>query len=163
MAHNFSLWLLENGNTFRLLGPFHHWRSLRLFLEDTEAFEEFVPDLQTCISVRIPTHSACLAIHQWSTISIALGLLPFRVACNRSTASCTRATGILWAYPTGENTSIIGLVLGVVEDAPFHPEGTFAISTFAVLAFTWLEVAKVLKDENARRMLLGKLDNAAGD
>jgi hypothetical protein len=136
---------------------------LRLFLEDSETFEEFVPDLQTGVPICIPAHSACLTIDQWSTHLIAFRFLPLRVACNWSTASCTRATGILWAYPTGENTSIIGLVLGKPENEAFHPEGPFAIRPSAVLAFARLEVAKVLKDENACLMGCRKLDNAAGD
>lgn len=164
MAHNFNLWLMERSNTCRLLGPFHRWKSLRLFLEeDTEAGVKSVPDLQTRVPIRITAHPACLAIHEWSTHSVALSLLPFRVSSNRSTTSCTGTTGILGAHPTRENTSIIGLILGVIEDAAFHPERAFAIASTAVLAFAGLEVPQVLKHEDACSMLLCKLDNAAGD
>src|SRR5258708_16147591 len=82
------------------------------------------------------------------------------ITSNGSTASCTRTTGISGTYPTGENTSIVGFVLCVVENTSFHPVGAFLIPSFAVLALCRLEVAKVLKNQDACLMLLGKLDNA---
>ena len=55
---------------------------------------------------------------------------------------------------------MISLVLRVVENAPFHPEGPFAIASFAILAFLRLEVPEMLKHQDACFVLLGKLDNA---
>src|SRR5258708_38452287 len=108
----------------------------------------------------MPFHSAFLTIDQWSAHCVAFWFLPLTVTSNRSTASCTRTTGISGTYPTGENTSIVGFVLCVVENASFHPIGAFLIPSFAVLALCWLEVAKMLKNHDACLMLLGKLDNA---
>src|SRR6476660_1374954 len=75
-------------------------------------------------------------------------------------AASTLTASISGAYPTGENTSIVGLILGILEKTPFHPEGTFAIASSAVLAFCGFEIAKVLKHENSCFVLLCELDDA---
>ncbi len=75
---------------------------------------------------------------------MALGLFSLIVASNRRSASCTRTTGILGAHSTGKDTCIVCFVLGKPEDAAFHPEGSFAIGSTAVLALCWFEVPKVV-------------------
>jgi hypothetical protein len=73
----------------------------------------------------------------------------------------TFATGVS-GIDTGRDDSLVPrLVFGVGENASLHPEGSLAIATAAILAFLWLELAQVLKNENGRSMLLGKLDNAS--
>ena len=76
-------------------------------------------------------------------------------------ATSAFTAGIPWIDPTGENTLVIRFVLGVVEDTPLHPEGSFAIASFAVLAFGGFQVAKVFKNENASFVLLCELNNAS--
>jgi hypothetical protein len=55
-------------------------------------------------------------------------------------ATSTFSTGIPGIDPTGDDTSIVGLILTIVEYATFHPECPFAIASFAILTFRWLEV-----------------------
>jgi hypothetical protein len=137
---------LESNTTCRLLGPFRCQKSLRLFLEDdTISGEELVPDLQTGISIGMIESLAYGTLAQWSTHLITLGLFSLMVACNQRSTFRTSTAGISGIYPTGENTSIVGFILCVVEDTPFHPEGSFAIASLAVLALLWFEIAKVLK------------------
>src|SRR2546430_599318 len=53
---------------------------------------------------------------------------------------------------------MIGLILGILENTPFHPESPFAIASSAVLALLWFEIAQVLKHHDACLMLFGELD-----
>jgi hypothetical protein len=62
-------------------------------------------------------------------------------------ATSTFPTGISWADSAGENAFIVRFVLGVLEDASLHPEGSFAIASAAILALGWFEIAQVLKDQ----------------
>lgn len=55
-----------------------------------------------------------------------------------------------------------GLILGIAEDTPLHPERPFAIATAAVPAFLWLQFPQVLKHQDASVLLVRELDNAAG-
>ncbi len=61
-------------------------------------------------------------------------------------ATSTFPTGISRANSAGENARVVGFVLGVLEDAPFHPEGSFAVASVTILALLWLEGSQVLKD-----------------
>ena len=76
-------------------------------------------------------------------------------------ATSTFTTGIPGIDPTGDDTSIVRFILGILENAPFHPECSFAIASLAVLAFGRFEVAEVLKHQYGGFVLLGKLDNAS--
>jgi hypothetical protein len=75
------------------------------------------------------------------------------------------ATG---AFPTGvsgintarEHTRMVGFVLGISEDPPFHPIRPLVIASFAVFPFCGFEVAQVLKDKDSSLIPLSKLNNA---
>jgi hypothetical protein len=69
-------------------------------------------------------------------------------------------TGVSGIHTARENTRIVGFVLGIVEDTPFHPIGPFVVASFAVLAFCGFQVAQVLKDEDSSPIPLSKLNNA---
>ncbi len=43
--------------------------------------------------------------------------------------------------PTGENTRVVAFILGIRENASLHPEGSFAIPSAAIFAFSRFEVA----------------------
>lgn len=73
----------------------------------------------------------------------------------------TFSTGISGIDPASENAFIIRFVLRVLEDASLHPEGSFPIASVAIFALLWLEVPKVLKDQDSSPVLLGKLHNAS--
>ncbi len=59
----------------------------------------------------------------------------------------------------GNDPDVPRLVFGVIEDTSLHPVGAFVVSPATILALLRLEVAQVLKDEDARLMSLGELDN----
>jgi hypothetical protein len=46
---------------------------------------------------------------------------------------------------------------------PAHPVGSLRIATTRILPLFWLEIAQVLKDQDAGLMFLGELDNATAD
>jgi hypothetical protein len=92
-----------------------------------------------------------------------LGFLSFGVASDQRPAASALAAGIAWAHPTGKDASIVRFVLPIGENASFHPEGSFAVASLAVLAFFWFEIAKMLKDQDRCPMRLCKLDNATTD
>src|SRR6266566_6832186 len=71
------------------------------------------------------------------------------------------ATGIPRIHTTRENTRVICFVLGIGEDTSLHPIGPFVVSPFAVFPLGRFEVSKVLKHQDCRLMLLGKLDNTS--
>jgi len=76
-------------------------------------------------------------------------------------AMSTLSAGISGIDPTGNDTSVIGLILGILEYAPFHPECSLGIPASAVLFFNGSEIIEVLKHQNGCFMLLGKLNNAS--
>jgi hypothetical protein len=75
-------------------------------------------------------------------------------------ATSTLPTGISGINPTGENTSIVGFVLGISEDTPFHPIRPLVVASFAVFTLCGFEVAQVLKDKDSSSVPLGKVDDA---
>jgi hypothetical protein len=143
LAHNWNVGVLENNNTSRLLFP-SMYASLRLFLE---ACKKSISDHQTGISVCISSHTTFFAIHKWSTIGIALCFLSLCITSHHAPTASAFTAGVPRTYPTGENTSIIGFVLSIVENTAFHPIGTFLIPSPTVLAFGRFEIPKMLKDE----------------
>ena len=78
-------------------------------------------------------------------------------------ATSALPTGIARANSAGEHAFMVGFVLGVLEDAPLHPESSFAVTATAIPALLWLELAQVLKDKDGGLMLFGKLNNASTD
>src|SRR2546426_10942318 len=76
-------------------------------------------------------------------------------------ATRTFSTRIPGIDAAGDDPFLPCLVLGILEDASFHPEGAFAIAATTIHAFLWFELAQMLEDENGGFMLLSKLDNAS--
>src|SRR5450759_5514576 len=108
-------------------------------------------------------HATLRTGDQWSTIGISFCCLACVIPSNRAMAMSTLSTGVSWIDPTRENTRMVGFIFRVVEDASLHPECSFTIASFAVLALGRLKIAKVLKHHYGCLMLLSKLDNAGTD
>src|SRR6266496_1147276 len=75
-------------------------------------------------------------------------------------ATSTFSTGIPRVDSTGDDPLVPRLIFAQLEDASLHPECSFAIPSVAIFAPVWLQVPKVLKDQDSSPVLLGKLDNA---
>src|SRR5260370_27686827 len=60
----------------------------------------------------------------------------------------------------GQDALVVRLILGVLEDPPFHPVGPFTVSAMAILAPGRLEIAQMLEHQDVRLLCLCKLDNA---
>jgi hypothetical protein len=76
-------------------------------------------------------------------------------------ATSTLTTGVPRVDPTGEHAFVIRFVFSVLEDAPLHPEGSFAVASVTILPSGRFEMAQVLKHQDARLVLFGKLDNTS--
>jgi hypothetical protein len=76
-------------------------------------------------------------------------------------ATSTFSTGVSGIDARRDDPALPRLVLGVGEDTSRDRESAFAVASTTILAFLWLELAQVLKNENGRSMLLVKLDNAS--
>lgn len=70
-------------------------------------------------------------------------------------------TGIAWIDPAGKHALVVGLVLGIHEDASLHPVGTLAVASVTILALGRLEITQVLKHHDGGPLRFGKLDNAS--
>src|SRR5260370_12318437 len=64
-------------------------------------------------------------------------------------------------HTAGDDLVLPCLILGVLENAAFYPVGALGVTTARVLTIFGLEIAQVLKDENACTVLFGELDNAS--
>ena len=71
-----------------------------------------------------------------------------------------RSARIPGVDPAGDDPLVPRFVFGVGEDPSLHPESAFAISPVTICALLWLEVAQVLKDQDAGPPLSGELDKA---
>ena len=71
------------------------------------------------------------------------------------------STRIAWIDSAGENAFVIRFVFGGLEDTSLHPEGPFAIASVTILSSGRFEIAQVLKHQDARLVLSGKLDNTS--
>jgi hypothetical protein len=99
--------------------------------------------------------------YQRSTRGISLSFLSLFVSSYKAIATGTFTTGIAGIDPTGDDTSIVGFIFCIRENAPFHPECSFAIASSAILPFGRFKIPEVLKDEYACSVLLDKLDNTS--
>ena len=113
------------------------------------------------VSVGVAFHAAAGARDQGRTWGIAFRRTSCIIASNQRTTTRTFTTGIARVHPTDHHAIIPGFVFTVVMDSPSQPVGTLLVGAAAVLALLWLEVAKMLEDQNTGPMLLRKLDNAA--
>ena len=62
---------------------------------------------------------------------------------------------------TGDDPLVPCFVFSVREDTSFHPESPFAIASVTILPPARFELAQVLKHQDARLVLSGKLDNTS--
>ena len=63
------------------------------------------------------------------------------VADDEGMTASAFATGVSGIDTTGEDALVPGLVLGVIENASFHPESAFAVAPTAILALLRFELA----------------------
>jgi hypothetical protein len=87
------------------------------------------------------THPTLGAQNQGSARGIAFCRLACRIASDLCATASAFSTRVARVDAGGNDPLIVGLVFGVVEDAPFHPEGSLAIATFAILALLRFELA----------------------
>ena len=125
------------------------------------ACNQTLADNQTGISIGMTLHTTLMTQNQRSTLSIPLCRLPLLIACHQAVTTSTFSTGVAWIDPAADDALVPCLIFGVVEDAPLHPEGSLAVSPPAILASLGFEVAEVLKHQDARPMVMSKLDNAS--
>ena len=92
------------------------------------------------------THPTLRTEYQWRTRGISLCWLRGFIPSHETTATSALPTGISRAHSAGENALVVGFVLGVLEDAPLHPESSFAVAPVTIRALLWLEGPQVLKD-----------------
>lgn len=138
---------------------------MRLFFEGFSiALKQALTDLETGIAVGVSAHLALWADDQSSAGSIARFWLSLIVANDSGVAAMTVSAAIARIDPAGDDaTCIPRLIFAVAENAPFHPVGSLRIATTRILPLFWLEIAQVLKDQDAGLMFLGELDNATAD
>jgi len=136
--------------------------SMRLFFERfCIALKQALTDDKTGISVCVIAHLARLAQHQRSTWSVPLNRLTGIVAHDQAMAAVTRSGCVGRVDAGGYNLVLPRLILGIAEDAAFHPVGALGVTTARVLPLFGLEIAQMLKDEHACTVLFGELDNAS--
>src|SRR5690349_845801 len=106
-------------------------------------------------------HPTLGAKDQGSARGIALERLPCGIANEFLATACAFATRVAGVDAGGNDPLIPGFVFGVLENASLHPEGSFAIAPFAVLALLCFELAKMLEDQDRCFLFFGKLNNAS--
>ncbi len=125
------------------------------------ACQQTLADNQTGISISMAPHTTLMTQNQRSTLSIPLCRLPLLIACHQAVTTSTFLTGVAWIDPAGDDALVPCLIFGVLEDAPFHPEGSLAVSPTAIFASLGFEVTEVFKYQDGRPVVLSKLDNAS--
>src|SRR5260370_18850387 len=83
------------------------------------------------------------------------------VADVQAMAAVTRSGCVGRLHTAGDDLVLPCLILGVLENAAFHPVGALGVTTARVLPLFGLEIAQVLKDEHACTVIFGELDNAS--
>jgi len=154
----------ENNTCGFLHPPCTSHRRMRLFLERfLIAGNEPLPDDQTGISIGISAHSARLAEGKRRAGSIAFYWMSFGIAHHQAMTTSTFSGRIARVDAGSQDTHVVRLILGVLEDPPLHPVGPFGVPAMAILAPGRLETAQMLKHQDARLLCLCKLDNASTD
>ena len=115
---------------------------------------------ETGIAIGVALHRAVFTEHEGCAWGIALHWLARIVANDETVAAMTFPARIARVDPTGDDLLVPRLIFCVLEDTPFHPEGSFAVPPVAILALFRPEVAQILKDEDRCPLLAGELDNA---
>src|SRR5260370_15459411 len=156
----FAFGFLGEGNTRGFLHPpCTSHRSMRLFLERFEASDnEPLPNDQTGISIGTSAHLTLLTEAKRRARGIAFDGLPLGIANDQTMATSAFSGRIARVHPAGDDPGVPRLVLGVLEDAPLHPEGSFAVSSMALLPLFRAQVPQLLKDQDGRRLLASKLE-----
>src|SRR5215469_11780515 len=124
------------------------------------ALKQALPDTQTGIAVGVSAHLALGTEAERRAGSVALLGLSLLIATDGGLAAVACSARIAWVDPAGEDPHMPRLVLGVAENAPFHPVGPFGIAPAAIAALCWLQGAQVLKDEVTGLLLPRELHNA---
>jgi len=151
---------LADDNTCVFRHPLCKQRSGRLFLKFLIAHNETLTDHQAGIPISIASHPTRLTEHERRTRGISFGGLACRVSSDKRMTTRTFSTRIARAYSAGDDSFIPRFVLCVLEDASLHPVGTFRVPPMAILAPLGFEIAQMLKHQDGRLVLFGKLDNA---
>ncbi len=93
-----------------------------------------LPNDDTGVSVRMPAQLALWTKRERRAGGVAFFRLSLPIADDGSTTAVALAAGVPGIDAAGDDPLITGLVLGVLEDTTFHPEGALAVSPAAVLA-----------------------------
>src|SRR6266852_844265 len=81
------------------------------------------------------------------------------IANDRGMAAMTLSGCVARVDPARDDLLIPRLILCVLEDAPLHPVGSFAVPPVAILPLLRAQVPQVLEDEDRSPLLAGELDN----
>ena len=124
------------------------------------AGDEPLTDHETGIAIGMPSHGALWTENERRAWGIAFDRVPLGIANDRGMAAMTLSGRVARVDPAGDDLLVPRLIFGVLEDAPLHPVGSFAVAPAAILPLFRPEVAQVLKDEDGSPLLAGELDNA---
>jgi hypothetical protein len=125
--------------------------------------DESLSDDDARIPIGMAAQVALFAEHERRTGGIALFLLRLSIAHNEGMAACALPARVARTHATGDDTRMPRLVCGVLEDAPFHPEGPLAVAPAAIPAFLWSKLREVFKHQDGRALRVREIDNAAGN
>ncbi len=125
--------------------------------------KQSLTDDQRGIPIGISSHSTVRAKGQRRPRRVAFCGVFGVVACDEAMTTGAFFAGIAGAHTTRDDPLAPGFVLRVFEDASLHLVCPFRVTSTAVFALLWCEIAEVLKDEDTRPVLCSKLHDTRTD
>jgi hypothetical protein len=133
---------------------------MRLFLGGAlRAGDDPLTDDETSIAIRVPSHGTLGAENERCASCVAFDRVPLGIPNDRGMATMTLSGRVARVDPARDDLLIPRLILCVLEDAPLHPVGSFAVPPVAILPPLRPQVPQVLEDEDASSLLAGELDD----
>src|SRR5258708_24502831 len=118
-------------------------QSMRLFLGRVlRAGDEPLTDDKTSIAIRVPSHGTLRTEHERCAWGVAFDRVPLGIADERAMAAMTLSGRVARVDPARNDLLVPRLIFGILEDAPLHPVGSFAVPPVAILPLLRLEVAQ---------------------
>src|SRR5207244_2192556 len=136
--------------------------SMRLFLGGVlRAGDEPLTDDETSIAIRVPAHGTRRTENQRCAWGVAFDWVPLGIANDQGMAAMTLSGCVARVDPARDDLLLPRLIFCVLEDAPFHPVGSFAVPSVAIFPLLRAQVPQVLEDEDGSPLPAGELDNTA--
>src|SRR5579864_948932 len=133
---------------------------MRLFLAGVlRAGDEPLTDDETRIAIRVPSHGTRRTENERCASCVAFDRVPLGIANDLGMAAMTLSGCVARVDPARDDLLIPRLICCVLEDAPLHPVGSFAVPPVAILPLLRAQVPQVLEDEDRSPLLAGELDN----